>query len=111
MGARIIRIQGQSLSPGRHCVGIVLLLRKCHREIKQLVEVGRRSLDPLQPLSGNIDELRDIHCAVSGRSIFDQNRRAVVAILVDVSQVHLGVIRRSFGGEHQPMPIRRKTMP
>src|ERR1035437_9456122 len=49
--------------------------------------------------------------AITGGRVLDQDGRRVASLRVDVREEHLGIGRAAFGGEHQPSPVRRETVP
>ena len=63
------------------------------------------------PLGRHVDELGNIHRAIGGRRVLDQNRRRVVALLVDVRQKHLRIRRAALGREDQPAAVGREAVP
>jgi hypothetical protein len=84
VGLGIVGTQRQHFVPFRDGRVIFILLSQFGCHVEQAVELRSRRVDPRHAVRRNVDELRNIHGAVGGRRVFDQDRRAVVAVLVQV---------------------------
>ncbi len=51
-----------------------------------LVIIRGGRTDPLKPVFRHVDEFRNVHGAIGGGGVFEHNRRAVVALGVDMGQ-------------------------
>jgi hypothetical protein len=111
LGFGILGTQRQRFVPLRNGGVVLLLIAQFRCHVEQPVELRSRRIDMRHAVRRDVDELRNIHGAVGGGRVFDQDGRAVVAILVQVGQVHLRVGRPRFRREDQPAAIRRKAVP
>ena len=111
MSARVVGVHGHGLFPlhGRRLV--LALLGQVGCDINLLVKVDRRRVNVIDSAGVHVDELGNVHGAVRGRRVLNQNCRCVIAVLVDVRQKHLGVRRSTLGRENHPAPVRRKAVP
>ncbi len=89
--SRIVWVCGSQRNPFRNGGCVVALFAEIGRVIELPVNIhcGRVDLD--HPVSRNVDELGQVHRSVGGRGVIDEDSRAIVAVLVDVREVHLGV--------------------
>ena len=67
--------------------------------------------DLLERVVGRVEELGHVDRAVRRRRVRNEDRRAVVAVLVDVRQEHLRVGRVGLRREHHPAAVRREAVP
>ena len=63
------------------------------------------------PGGAHVHKLGDVHGAVGGRGVLDQDGRGVAPFRIDVGEEHLGVRRAALGGEHQPAAVGREAVP
>src|ERR1035437_7601733 len=73
--------------------------------------IGDVDLDVLDPVTGCIDEFGKVDRTVGGGSVVYENGRAVIAVGVEMREIHLGIRRAGLGGKNQPMSVGREAMP
>ena len=86
VGAGVVGTHGQRLGPLRNSRRVLALLGQVRGHVVLLVEVHRRRVDVLNAAGRHVDELGNIHGAIGGSGVLDQNGRGVVAFCVDVRQ-------------------------
>ena len=105
-----------SLSPEDEGISLAQHLIDERRSKRVLLIAGsedtqRRTADAAQPARRHIAELRQVDRPVRRRRILDQDRRCILAVLIDMRQVHLRIRRTRLRREHHPPAVRRETVP
>jgi hypothetical protein len=102
VGLAIVRLQIDGLLPFDGGRVILAFARQFSGHIAEAVELGGGRIHGHQAVWRHVDEFGDVHAAIWGCGIFDQNSWAVAALFVDVREEELGVERTAFRGERQP---------
>src|SRR6476469_8576619 len=76
-----------------------------------LPAIGDVNLDFIDTIGADVNKLGNVDGAIGSRGVVDQDCRTVVAVGVEMSEIHLRVWRSGLGRKYQPMSIRRETVP
>ena len=90
---------------------LLAFLRQIVRTIEVVAMGDRRHDDFAEAVVRGVDELGDVGGAVGRLGALDQDRRAVLAVGVDVREEQLGIRRVLLGRKHHPPPVRREAVP
>ena len=107
----VLRVLGEDAGEAGDSLLVLALVELALSEVDEAVELRNRRVDAEESVGGHVDELGDVHGAVGGGGVFDQNGRAVLTRGVDVGEEHLGVGRAALRGEDHPAAIRREAVP
>ena len=91
IGTGIAGVERESALPLRDDGLGRAFLRELPGAIESPVKLDSRDRDLLKFPGRYIHELGNVHCPVGGRCVLDLDRRAVVAVLVNMSEIHPGV--------------------
>ena len=108
IAADIVGAENQGLFEGRHGRFVVPFVREFFRDVEEAVELGCRSVDLQHAVRRNVHKLGNVHGAIGRGRILDQDGRAVVAVLVEVREKHLGVGRPDFEEKTSHRPLGEK---
>ena len=97
----IAGIGNEQFAPFRRGRFVLAVVAQFHGVVELLVHLDRRRGDVLDPIRRNIHEFRQVHGAIGRGGVIDQDGGAVVAVRVDVGEIHLRV-RRSCSWKKTP---------
>ena len=110
-GAGVLRAHCDGFGPLGQRGGELALLGQLRGHIVLLVKIHRRRGDVFDAAGVHVDELRNVHRAIGGGGVLNQDGGRVVALGVDMGEEHLRVGRAALGGKDQPASVGREAVP
>src|SRR5208283_6107861 len=111
IGAVVGGIHVQGLAPDGDGVVDLALGGERSGAVAEAVELRGGDFEADEPVERDVDELGDVDGAIGGGGVLDEDGRAVVAVLVNVGEVHARVRPAALGGKDQPAAVGRPTVP
>src|SRR5208282_2037663 len=95
-------IEFNGLVPFRGGRGVIAFASQFASNIGEAVKLRCGRVHLGHAVGRNVDELGDVHAAIGGGGVLDENGGGILAVFVNVGEEKLGVERAAFGGEGKP---------